>query len=231
MKNYLHFSIDDVIEAFKDLYIYNPKSIFEVSFFKTLLDLHNRYQLNVTIYVFEKTEGFNISCIPEEYAEELKKNNDWIQWGYHGITSGYHIVGLEEFIESFYNVSNIMKKITGKECSRILRLHYWEATKEQIEFLKKQGIKMLLTSDQEKQKSYILTDLQTWQLNNGQTVWINGIEYRKTDIRLDNIENDTDLNHIIEKLNKQRSIVFIHERYLYSKSEIISRLLERINGL
>lgn len=211
------------------MYYNNPDNIFQAPFFKELLGIHERHNLNITLYVFEKTEDFDISLIPEKYYPEFRKNSDWLFWGYHGIKTGFHIKKQEDFVRSFKKVSAILSKATGNSCSPILRLHYWEANQDQIMFLKKQGVKVLLTCDRKGVSSYNLTYNQLQQLEQEHRLVVEEIEYIKTDIRVDNIKNNLDVKELIHELTDDNKVIFLHEPYLISKKTVIDNLLQLID--
>lgn len=78
---WVHFSIDDVIESLKWVYQNRPKSIFEEPMFGTLKKWHESYGINCDLYVFEMTAGFQLTDLQDNYWEELAKESDWLKLG------------------------------------------------------------------------------------------------------------------------------------------------------
>ncbi len=81
----VHFSIDDVSVALRDLTENEKKygSLFDQKFFKYLKGLNERYGAKVTLYCFYEFNGFCLADCTEKFKDEFSSNADWLKFGYH----------------------------------------------------------------------------------------------------------------------------------------------------
>lgn len=208
----VNFSIDDATSIFQDITLGQYDSIFDNPILEKVKDLHDEYNITVTLYVFEQLDEFNIWDMPVDYKQEFRKNEDWLKIGFHSPTEenplGVYTVKEYEY-EYARTESAIWKFAGGDSVARVLRLHYWSATDEMVTYLKTQGVTGFLCRDSE-EKSYNLTDEQTLKLYDSRDglYKVNELTYYVTDIRLENTEN------ILEKLEERKKdrviILFTH---------------------
>ena len=207
-----HISIDDATVVFHDIYANKYDSIFENSVLEKLQYLHEKYGVKVTLYVFEDYYGFQMWDMPVDYKQEFKENADWLKIGFHSATvenpaeSGET---LEDFTAAYeWTVSAIWRFADGECISRVLRLHYWYATDEMVDYLVRQGVKGLLCSDS-MEESYDLTEEQMNKLYgscDGKLEEI--VTYYVTDFRIENMQ---DVEAELEKRRNDKVIVvFTH---------------------
>lgn len=81
----VHFSFDDVFDVFKDLHknVDQYESVFDNEFLNDLKVLHKEYGAKFSLYIYEKDDSFNLADMPVRYKEELRKNSDWLKFGFH----------------------------------------------------------------------------------------------------------------------------------------------------
>ena len=85
-KPYIHLSIDDTFEIFKDL-AQNAmyySSIFENPYLHFLEMLHTQYGLVASMYCFTEEGDFSLSNVPDIFCPDFTKSADWLKWGFHG---------------------------------------------------------------------------------------------------------------------------------------------------
>lgn len=147
-----HISIDDVSISMKDLteneVVYT--SIFDQDLFAWLRSLHNMTGAKFTLYVYEEDNVYSINEFPKKYKEEFEKNNSWLKIGYHAKNpsiSKDSIANYEVFASSFNNVNNILSNKVGIAKAKMIRLHYFFATPEEVALLKRSGVAYLLSAD------------------------------------------------------------------------------------
>lgn len=201
----VHLSIDDVKKCFEDLKNSNIP-LREHPFFAKLKELNTKYGAKFTLYCFD-----DYACdIASERVAELAEMSSWLSLGWHGsLKEGNTIGSFKKFI-SFY-------KDTGVILSSVLRLHRFYADEKTVSFLKENGIKTLLCSDN-KGVSYG-KDYTEYSVNNKTTF------YRETDIRLENF-----VTARITSLKKEDLYIFAHEVpfMLYNEFEKLDLLLKML---
>lgn len=232
---YVHLSLDDVWIALNQLTINENQldSIFEVKLFKELRKYNLKYGAKVTLYLYEKNSkaDYNINDVTVKFKDEFEKNSSWLKFGFHTIEpdSEFDKIGIEEFKKSIDNVNNAIKNFASeKNISDTLRLNYFRGTQEQLNILKKAGVKNVLCAD-DNRLSYDLTKEETSKLYELDFIDKSGIRYYKTDLRLDNISYFKIYNSLSAKKEEEVLVVFIHEwalRRKYFKLERTIKWLE-----
>lgn len=190
---YVHFSVDDATQIFQEITLKKYDSIFEQPILGQLHKLHNSYGLKCTLYLYENVGDYNISQMPDTYKTEFQENVDWLKLSYHGYNENNpEEIGLsqQQFTESYIRVCEEIKRFAGEESlSGTLRLHYWYATEEMVDFLDEKGVQAILCPDSQA-AGYDLTEEENNILNESVAGLYEGdILYYKTDLRYENIEN------------------------------------------
>ncbi len=216
---WIHFSIDDVIESLKWIYQNQPESIFEQPMFRKLKEWHEKYKISCDLYVFEMVDGFHLSDLQNKYWEELDREASWLRFGWHRRTSGKLLDSVDEEISSFRRTEKLLGAKLGTEAlSRILRLHRWSAEPELLIQLKDFKIRHLFTAD-DGQKSYDCSLQEMEMIEQSGGCWARGFFYERTDIRLDYLDGQTSVKELVEAAvsviekfgSKNKVAVFVHE--------------------
>lgn len=215
----VHLSFDDCYLCLKDLSSDSTKyySVFEQPFFADLKDMHDATGAKFTLYTYEEVNDFDITQLPDKYVKELNENSDWLKIGYHAknptITKD-SIAIYQVFTESFSKVDSVLsaKSLGGGGKSSTIRLHFFYATQEETEYMRKHGIKKLLSADDDR-VSYSLSEKDNKSLMQAETLTKNGMKYVSTDLR---IERDNVILGLWKNLNDEELVVFTHE-WAYSK--------------
>jgi hypothetical protein len=209
----VHLSIDDVGEAFKMLS--KPLSnggggdIFKLDFLARLKKWHDQYNAKFTLYLYALTGTFLISEISSFYREEFRANADWLKLGFHqkcnspfleeeGYAAGFDLV--DETIRCLH---------AGK--TNTLRLHYWKASHEQKDFLKRRGVKTLLTEDDD-----------NLPYNDDDFFVSQGIIHRRTRVRFENLNEITPSTL---EIGRKYIAAFTHEWCFWDVAEKIEKSL------
>ena len=201
---YTHFSIDDATQVFE--------SIFENEVLGKLRDLHEEYGLKVTLYVFEKLDTYNLADFPDTYKKEFEDSADWLKIGFHSITEASpeeEGVTTREFAEGVENVNQEILDFAGeKSLAHVIRLHYWYATDDMVQVLKKEGVEGLLCGN-DSDSCYNLTKEQADNLLKSRDGIRPGeLSYYVTDIRL---EKTDDILKALDAHKRDRLVVvFTH---------------------
>jgi hypothetical protein len=192
-----------------------------MNFYKTIRTWHDRYGINISLYIYEVCDGFSIDELPQKYWDEFRENDSWLKFCWHRRKGGLVEDDYDTEIQSFIRVKNIIdNKVSPYAWTDTVRLHRFEAGSDLITFLKDKGnISCLLCAD-DNRLSYDLTDIDTDILEKDRIVVKNDIIYRKTDIRLDLLELSTNeeieslymmSKKIIENVTDKRVVLFCHE--------------------
>lgn len=204
----IHISFDDVIFVFKDLERHKYKSIFQQRLLKRLKWFHDRYGCKFTLYVFIEYEGCSLGHLEDRYKEELLKNSDWLKLGYHGYSAE---MPDDQFITGYNQFKKLIKGYEKIE-SHVIRLHRFQATFEEVAFLSQQGVKTLLTADDDR-CNYDLSDVENRIVNTEGEYKKNNplMHYEKTDLRLEDKDWKTKKRRTLKE--KQHIVIFSHERF------------------
>lgn len=218
ISKYAHISIDDATQIFQDINFHGYDSIFDNEIMACLQDLHEKYELKVTLYVFGELDTFTLEDFPDSYQDEFQANADWLKIGFHSISeSSPEDMELSDFINGFEKVNETIDRIAGKDSlAHVLRLHYWYATDEMVQALAQRGVTGLLCGDNG-ETSYHLTDKQMKNLQLSRDGKITtGIQYYMTDIRLEKTENVETV--LMNRKNDRILVVFTHA-WVFSENQ------------
>ncbi len=225
-------SIDDATMILKDITLNEYDSIFENPILGKLKTLHDEYGITGTLYVFEQMDGFAIWDMPTDYKKEFVRNADWLKFGYHSATEENPAdVQTEADFETEFDrtESAIWRFAGGDSVSHVLRLHYWYASDDMVDYMKEKGITGLLCMDAEK-ASYNLTPEQTEKLYKSRDgkLSVDDMTYYATDIRL---ENTHDVAVTLEEKKKDKVLVIFTHAWCFDENyeklrEIVTMLSE-----
>ena len=217
----MKFSIDDASLILQDVASHDYDSVFDSPYLSALKNIHDRYDLDVTIFVYENTDSFKIEDFPDKYKRELSENSDWLKFGWHGIDEhdpteeGYTA---EDLIASYMRTTDEIRRFAGKRAvSRELRLHFWYCgSSDMVNLLRENGVSGLYYPDSdvigydfdEEEDTRIRSDsdgILVKKYKGGK------VKYQRTDLRLDNI---SDSDELLQKLNEHKDdktlVVFTH---------------------
>lgn len=211
----VHLSFDDVEYCLNDLTNNDEyKCLYDQPFFAYIKRLHDKYDVDITLYTYANgSNGWNIEQMPNRYKRDFSEASAWLKIGFHAsspeITKD-SIAVLENFMSDYNRVTNSICSFACKEnIATTLRLHYFFASLEEVKFLKMEGgVKSLLSSD-DIRISYSLDTASNEKLICEEFLNMNGIYYRKTDIR---VENSLFPNvSLIQNSRENDIVIFTHE--------------------
>mgnify|MGYP006988875838 CR=1 FL=1 len=141
-------------------------SIFENKILFWLRELHEKYNINTSCYVFYRSGAFDLSQCTYIFADEFAKNSDWLKFGFHAFEPGiiYNSLCNRNILEDYNLTLEYLAKITGgwDSITDIIRLHCYSGTREQIKSLidsKIFPLRGLLCAD-DRRKNYYLDESQ-----------------------------------------------------------------------
>ena len=111
------------------------------------------------------------------------------------------------FIPSFDRVDNVLTMKFKKAKSDKIRLHFFHATQEEVDYLYSKGITTLLAADDER-ISYSLSEQENSELLHEEYFQKNGMTYISTDHRC---ERDNAILGLIRNARDEEVVIFTHE--------------------
>lgn len=197
-KPYIHLSIDDTFEIFKDL-AQNAmyySSIFENPYLHFLEMLHTQYGLVASMYCFTEEGDFSLSNVPDIFCPDFTKSADWLKWGFHGRSqnSRYQYASGRKAQKDYSFAIRELLRITGSvRCIDVApRLHFFAGTWECIRAMcqSDHGLKGLFSADDDR-LSYYLDSTQSKLLKAYGLYYDQAMNlfFFSTDIRLERIQS------------------------------------------
>lgn len=226
-----HISIDDCILNFKMMTEEkdNIDSIFDIPFFQDLRNFHETYHVKFTLYCWEHKSGYNFSRVTDAFQMEFAKNSSWLKVGFHGSAKFDYLKDenggrtVEEFKDAYLNFKqNAIRCFTEESLARCLRLHRYIGCREEVEFLKKEGVNELLTAHDQR-ISYDLSEAENETVLLGDSQCFRGIKYSHSDICMDMFEDEREFQKIIKN---NRITLFAHEKVFCSQKTKWQKLFE-----
>lgn len=231
----LKFSVDDATEILMEVAVNDYDSIFESERMSLFKQMHDEYDLDVTLFLFEKIGSFDLADFSDKYKDEFEQNSDWLKLGWHGIDdgnpqeSGYDG---DDLVQSYVNTTDDIIRFAGKKSlSKELRIHFWYTDgSDTIRYLSQDGISGLYYCDTDV-IGYDFTASEDTQIRNdingllSKRYGFNFVRFQLTDIRLDNIEDDTELIALLQDRDLDKDIVvFTHAWMLDDSSQYIEAM-------
>lgn len=211
-----HVSVDDTDSAFQELCDEKYRSIWQHPFWCNLRKLHEKWGCSFTLYVFGGLENKRNLFRKELMIKELQKCSTWIKVAYHGSDSEDAV----EFKENFCATKQFLSQLMGEDAiAHIIRLHRFQASYDVVDYLKGQGVRCLLTAD-DNRLSYDLCEEQVRHLRNKGIIKNGNMIYLHTDVRLEKWEFLTQYYNW-KKRDCNILVLFTHERYIKKKFSFI----------
>lgn len=217
--NIFHLSFDDTIQLFKYLNDNKCTSIFENSTLNWYKELHEKYGVVISCYVYYEDGGFNLSQFPSTYKDEFIKNSSWLRFGFHTL-NGKKDYKSGDISSDYQKTVKELERIVGPESiDNVVRLQMFQGSYDgikEISKLKEQPIKGLLTAD-DKRQSYYLPYNENVYIYNHDVYYdeLMALYFFSTDFRIEFVDNiDDKLKELKSDCwNNQRGdlVVFSHE--------------------
>lgn len=230
----LHISVDDVNSIFYDLTLnadsYN--TIFDNRELHILKDFHDRYGVEFTLYCMYSNglsgeDYFDLSYCTDVFSNEFRQNSDWLKFGFHAVNSVSYEDLYQDLVDGYYEKTIYeLKRITDADnnISDIVRLDRYFADKKSVDFLYNNGVRVLLCADDFNRESYDLSISERRIMYEEDWYSRGKMDYTPSDIRLENILDDSDFYEAINNCKNQSFLsVFTHE-YMLKDVEVIKYL-------
>lgn len=160
-KNIFSLSFDDTILIFEDIDNNNYDSVFENSILNWYKELHDKYGVVISCYVYYEDKDFNLTQFSDKYKAEFIANSDWLRFGFHTLNA-YKDYKDGEIINDYTKVVKELERIVGSQTiDNVIRLQMFKGSYEEIKKLSQlneQPIKGLYTADDNRQSYYLSND-------------------------------------------------------------------------
>lgn len=222
--NYVHTSVDDVITPLRNLFEGGLASVWHEPTFAYLHELHERYGLVFSLYVFYQgtDTGWCLDRADERYRDEFAQVSPWLRFGFHALDQGFRYgegsSGEREAKRHFGLVTAALTRMAGAAAmDQALRVHYYTGSLKAARAWRDApgGIGALLTADDERSEVYYLNAHQRAQVRERGELY--DAEERLwlfcTDLRLENCAQPAEaLSSLAAR--RRGAHVFTHEPYL-----------------
>lgn len=228
--SYAHFSLDDTINIFEDLYVNKYNSIFENETLQFLRELHDNSGAVFSLYCFYEKQGFNLSMLDSRYADEFQKNADWLKLGFHGKNeeTSYERMDYESAYADYKILIENLLRITGDSIciDHVPRISFYQGSEECMRAFgdSKEGIKGALSADDDRLSYYFQEDINYLIKNSEQyRDEKESLTFFHTDLRIENEEHMNNIESILK--HNEELLIFTHEWQL-NNPDIIRKISE-----
>ena len=131
-KNIFSLSFDDTILIFEDIDNNNYDSVFENSILNWYKELHDKYGVVISCYVYYEDKDFNLTQFSDKYKAEFIANSDWLRFGFHTLNA-YKDYKDGEIINDYTKVVKELERIVGSQTiDNVIRLQMFKGSYEEI---------------------------------------------------------------------------------------------------
>lgn len=167
---YLHISVDDSINVFRELATTNPASIFDNARLAVYKEMHDKYGACFSLFAFYQNSlnTFNLSQMPATWKAEFIANSHWLKIGFHGVdaTTDYTSIALADGVEHYTRIINEVNRFAGySTIDNMPRFSQFKGNKTLYTELKKYGLVGVVTADDARTDNSSLTAKEITAVN------------------------------------------------------------------
>jgi len=229
----IFFSIDDVISSLLWLERTSAKSIFDSYTFAFAKWLYKEYQISTTCNCLYSDGINNLSMVSSKFKKEFELCSEWLKFSFHGYNyeKSYAYADYDDTMRDIKVVESEIIRICGKNSlSKTIRTHFYSGSEMALNAWKDAGVEKILTADDNRHGigiNYGMNEEEICDLNVKHSIKKAGIQFVRTDIRLEN-----PINNIALVLCSEFDdiVVFTHERFI-NEAEIKSTLKKMIEDI
>lgn len=226
--NIFHLSIDDTILIFKDLVENEYNSIFENPTLKWCKEIHDKYGVVMTFYVYFESNEFNLTAAPDKFKTEFETNSNWLRFGFHAINDNTEYSKGKIADDYVKTIDELIRIVGAKSIDNVIRLQMFQGSYEGIQelvALEKEPVIGLLTADDNRSNYYLSPNENTWIYCHDELVEKRlKIKLYSTDFRIEYVTNmDSKIKELRDVCwNNQLGdlVVFTHEWALSYENRI-----------
>ena len=182
---YVHFSVDDTAEILRDIREHAYTDVFQNETLAFLKALHGRFGICVSLYVFDRTDGFLLSDFPVTYRAQFLAASDWLRFGVHAkeMNAAFRT---PETLADYREMHATCVRLFGKASIDLCpRPHFFAMHPEVIATLSRDGsIRGLMCPDDDR-ACYGFTEREYAALKERGVTTRNGCLYARTEKRLE----------------------------------------------
>jgi len=182
IRKWIHFSVEGVIQVFKEIHDTKPTSIFEHPFFSSLKEIKEATGVGATLYCYEKMQDFTLEQLQQCYWDELK-NSCWLDFGWYGECPEERVETVKLQENSFVKVCKLITNNTRRKMNTTASFRCYKKDFS-LDILKGAGINTVLFSKNNTVNSEWPERIYEHVQMNG-LYWENPlIAYKRMDIRI-----------------------------------------------
>ncbi len=222
---YLHISVDDSINVFRELSINNPASIFDNARLAVYKEMHDKYGACFSLFAFYQNSGntFNLTQMPATWKAEFIANSHWLKIGFHGVdsTTDYTTISLTDGVEHYTRIINEINRFAGySTIDNMPRFSQFKGSKALYTELKKYGLVGVVAADDTRTDDSGLTTTEQTALRNGDDYYNYeiGFYYVRTSPRLDAV-NATAVVTMLKNENNSYNTRNVFEMFYHEGRE------------
>ncbi|MDR4892270.1 MULTISPECIES: hypothetical protein [unclassified Chryseobacterium] len=189
---YLHISVDDSINVFREIATTNPTSIFDNARLAVYKEMHDKYGACFSLFCFYQNSSvtFNLSQMPATWKAEFVANSSWLKIGFHGVddATDYTTISLTDGVEHYTRIINEINRFAGySTIDNMPRFSKFKGNKTLYTELKKYGLVGVLAADDTRPDDSGLTTAEQTAVRNGDDYYNYemGFYFVRTSPRLD----------------------------------------------
>lgn len=189
---YLHISVDDSINVFREIATTVPTSIFDNARLAVYKEMHDKYGACFSLFCFYQNSSvtFNLSQMPATWKAEFVANSSWLKIGFHGVddATDYTTISLTDGVEHYTRIINEINRFAGySSIDNMPRFSKFKGNKALYTELKKYGLVGVLAADDTRPDDSGLTTAEQTAVRNGDDYYNYemGFYFVRTSPRLD----------------------------------------------
>ena len=218
----IYLSFDDVKLCFNNLATNNYDSLYDEPFFKKLKELHEEYDIKVSLYTYNNV----LDKLSDKYKDEFIEASDWLKVGFHSHKEGMSLASTNyDNAKAYWNsfVSNVIRVCgTVNSIDRYVRLEYFAGSLLALKGLTdaEYGALGFYSADDNRNSYYFNDEMVNYLYYHDELLdKDNNIHFISTDIRLDWFYNFSTNNQYREPLYDN---VYDELEYRYNSDSFIA---------
>lgn len=234
---YIHISVDDSINVFRELFINNPASIFDNARLAVYKEMHDKYGACFSLFCFYQNSAatFNLSQMPATWKAEFIANSHWLKIGFHGVdaTTDYTTISLTDGVEHYTRIINEINRFAGySSIDNMPRFSQFKGNKPLYIELKKYGLVGVVTADDARTDNSSLTVKEIASINVADDYYNYemGFYFVRTSPRLDTT-NAVDVVNLLKTENNSYNTKNVFEMFYHEGRESTTEGKEMIEAM
>jgi len=216
------FTMDDNIRFLKEISLQKRSSMFEHPYLAMLRSLHDWFGIKIQLNLFYRMEGFDLTQVDACYAEEWRKNADWLKLSFHSDVENVrpyeHAPYVEVFRDCYAVHEQILRFASAASLAQTTTVHYCRTTSDGLEALSHNGVKGLLGlfgDEAHPSTSYGLEENKAALIRGGEILSQGNISFASIDMVINTVKLEDIVPKLTAFMDRPSLRVMIHEQYFY----------------